>query len=198
MGNKKKKKSKWKHYLIELSIVTIGLVLALLLNSWYETRKERIYAQENMDNIKKELAHNLNELRISQPHHKMLLEKLRLDPNSANLVLNPPDISKVAWDIAQNNAFRRHTESDEYYRLAKIYQLHGYVAKIGDNASEKMSEINLLQFSRLAEIYLNSEEDYYKIRTRAKSGWIPIFETWHSLEANYIQEIEAILNINKE
>lgn len=53
-----------------LAVVFLGVLIALLLNSWNESRKEKIQAQQYLDGVYEEVKDNITILEEAIPYHK--------------------------------------------------------------------------------------------------------------------------------
>ncbi len=179
----------------ELIIVTLGILIAFGLNSWNEERKEKIESQKYLQGIKTEVSFNLEEMKKAVPYHKELLRTLKDNPSKANLVLNAPHLQNISWKLAKNQIFRSHTDPELYRKIATCYQLNEYIIQIGQNASERMSEVNILSPYYLIGTVKDdlTEQDYENFRVLRKKSWIPIFESWTAFEERYLKELEDLV-----
>ena len=57
-----KGKIDWANHILQLIIVTLGILLAFTLNSWNETRKEKNLTRIYMLGLKEEILENKSEL----------------------------------------------------------------------------------------------------------------------------------------
>lgn len=187
-------KINWLKHFIEFVVVTLGILLGFVLNNWNEERKEKIEAKNYLEAIYIEVEDNIKELQDKVPYHEELLATLRTDPLNARMVLNPPSVSNVAWEMAQNNAFKSHIDKDLFRRIAKVYKAHENLTMQMQVASERMAEINILgPFYMMAATNQNpSEKEKEIIRKEEKRSWIPIFESWTATEKYYKRKLEQL------
>ena len=55
-------KSKWREYLIELIVIIVGILLAIALNNWNQTRQEQNQEVELLQSLQSEFTYNLEKL----------------------------------------------------------------------------------------------------------------------------------------
>lgn len=178
----------------ELLIVCFGVLIAMLLNSWNEKRKEKIQAQNYLVGIYEEVEANIKILKKSIPYHQGLLDDLRRKSEEANLSLNPSRVTNFAWKLSENNIFKENIDRQLYRQLAEAYQVHDYLMGTQIDAGKKMSEMNVMApFYMANTIGKNiSKEEEKKFESKVMSGWIPIFETWTYLEKYYLELLQEI------
>ena len=111
------------------------------------------------------------------------------------MVLRPSELSNISWKLAENNIFKENIDPQIYRELAKCYQIHDYLNIQAKEAGERMSEINILgPYYMLAATNQNpSKEEIQEFRLNMKKGWIPVFETWTSIEENYLEHLKKLL-----
>ncbi len=180
----------------ELVIVTLGILIAFALNSWNEERKAIRESENYLEGIKIELAHNFKEIKKALPYHQGLLKKLQQTPLEANIVLNAPHLQNIAWKLAENQVFKTHTDADLYRKIARCYQINKYLIEADQNASDRMSEVNIMapyhMISTLSDKL--SDKEYETFKRRTKQSWIPIFESWTAGEERYFKELQELLD----
>ncbi|MBX2817512.1 MAG: hypothetical protein KTR24_15995 [Saprospiraceae bacterium] len=184
----------WRSLIKELFIVTAGVLIALVANSWYEKQNEIRQAGQFLTGIYEEIEDNITVLRETLPYHKKLLKDLREDPLKANLSLNPAHVRNVAWKLAENSVFKENTDNSLYYELSNAYDMHDYLVNTQMDAAAKMSELNILGPFYLLQAGTMSEVQKTAFQVEASKGWIPIFETWIFFEQSYLQALEEIID----
>jgi hypothetical protein len=182
----------WKNHIIEFITVVIGISLAFALNSHSENLKEKRDSKEYLLGIKSEISTNLIEIDTALAYHKELLNKMFNDPSSAKLLIKPAHCKNHAWNIAENNTFKKHTDYDLYRDFVEIYQEQEVLKEHNKNAAELMSYINVIlphQILGVDENILNSEEYLvYFVQS-----WIPIFEDMIYYEEQLQKKYKEIL-----
>jgi hypothetical protein len=190
---KKNRTIKWSVHLMELTVVTLGILIAFGLNSWNENRKQEHLANSYLSSLKEELSSNKTELILKLDYHNKLLSSLRNDPLNTNLTLNPATLSNVGW-LSGDNIIRDYIEPEMYRKIVRVYQTHEDLANHTRNASENMSEINIMAPFHLVKVENKlSEIEKEEFAVSLKKGWIPIFESWTAIEQIYIEQIDDAL-----
>lgn len=187
----------WKAHVIRFFFVTLGVFIAFGLNTCNEGRKEKQQIHLYLKGLEEELVENREQLNNSLPYHQDLLNTLRTAPGKANLIMNPASVGNVAWKLADNEIFKKHIDHDLYKQLSKVYQLHERLLEQHEQASNLMSELNVLgplHASGLLGRSFTAEEEI-QLNNQITQGWIPIFETWTALEQDYLQSIEEALDM---
>lgn len=179
----------------ELGIITLGVLIAMLLNSWNEKRKEINQAESYLVGIYEEIEINVKILKESIPYHQSLLDGLRKNPSEVNLSLNPASITNFSWKLSENNIFKENIDRALFLKLAKAYQSHDYLLETQIDAGQRMSEVNIMSpFFMLSTIGKKISDDEKKeFNINRMKSWIPIFETWTYLEKHYLELLEEIL-----
>lgn len=117
-------KEKWREYLLELFVVTFGILLAFFLSTWNETRKDRIQEQEILLGLKKEFQENLTGISIKIGINKnvisscyRLIEILRSD----NRISFSEEIDSLVALVMYFASFDAHSGSiDETIASGKL------------------------------------------------------------------------------
>ncbi|WNJ20039.1 hypothetical protein [Pontibacter sp. G13] len=184
----------WLSQLRELLLITFSILLAFGLNAWYANHQERSQAEAYLAGIEEELAANQIELTEKLEYHQQLLEILREDPAKARMTLRPANISNVAWKLSETAVFRKHIDPDLYKRIATAYQTHETLMNFVETASDMMSEVNVIApFYLLGAAQNMEDQELEAFYMMSRQGWVPMFETWTSLEQEYLEEIEGVL-----
>lgn len=189
------KKLKYSAVLRDFIMMTLSVLLAFMLNSWNENRKDRKEARNYLSGIFEEAEENIQILNKSIPYHKELLNTLTSDPASAKLILKPPRLTKNAWDLAQNDVFKSNVERSLYKKISHAYSDHENLIRLLNQGSEKMAEVNIL-----APYYMvaASEDNPFKAEMQkfdmiTNSSWKPIFQDWVGAEERYLESLQAVL-----
>ncbi|MEM9920443.1 MAG: DUF6090 family protein [Bacteroidota bacterium] len=191
------KKINWGLHLIELVIVTLGILIGFGLNSWNETRKDQNLADLYLNNIKQELLENKKVLQESYAYHSDLLEQLNKAPLEAQLTLSPGEINNSAWRLSENLIFKKHIAPKIYRVLSAVYKTHDYLVDESTHATQLMNESNVLGgFYLSPTLRMNlTDAEQKEVSIQLRQGWIPIFETWTSTEEIYLQRIDEALKL---
>ncbi len=113
-------------FLSEMTPVVMGVLIALLINNWNETRKEKNYVTDVMNSIKHELSETKKDIEIKIPKQEKLLNNLKkhVDDESMSLLqiveksdgLYVPLIRTNSWIAFANNKI----ELMEYQTLSTL------------------------------------------------------------------------------
>ncbi len=184
------KKIDWTNHIIEFVTVVIGILLAFGLNNYNQTNEEKSRAVQHMDGIEREMEYNLKYLEKKYPYHKDLLDSLQLNPSNVYLSLQLASPKNNAWELAQNETFKRHSDLDTYYELAQIYGLQDVLNETNKNAGETMIHLNVI--APYYYISAGTKENAQKIvsdptfKMITRRGWIPVFQDITNYELELI------------
>ena len=194
--NVKINKVDYKSFIRELLIIIIGVCIGMMLNTWNQKRIDKNQANQYLNGVIEELRDNSKNVEKSLSHHKELYENLKENPNEANLILNPALLRDVAWDLSKTSIFKENISQRLYLKIAKVYSIQRELEELGDQANDRMSEINILgPYYLLTTLDMDlSEEKVDFIKSAMNNGWKAIFESWISNEEEYISEVEKILD----
>lgn len=120
-----------KEFFLHLFTITIGLLIALSLENWVESRHHRHLAQEAEDGLRAEIANNARDVvrqRLTIKDDQKMLEadlkvlaEMRAHPHAKrglmNLSLNVSGFDDMAWKNAQNTgalAFMQYKEAQSF------------------------------------------------------------------------------------
>ncbi len=113
-------------FLSEMIPVIMGVLIALLINNWNESRKERRYIEDVMISIKQELNESKKDIEIKIPKQEKLLNNLKkhVTDESMSLLqiveksdgLYVPSIRTNSWIAFANNKI----ELMEYQKLSTL------------------------------------------------------------------------------
>lgn len=186
----KKKKKKFK-LLKEFFMLTTSVLLAFLLSSWNETRKEKHLAELYLEGIFEEINSNKNQLDTILPYHKSLIESLNTDAANTKLNLKIPKISNEAWNLSENEIFKKHVDRDLYKRIANAYNEHEILMNHCRYAGHQMSTLNI--FSTYLEIPVvlsdPTKEQKNSFKTASKRGWLYVMYDWVNYEEDYLNSL---------
>lgn len=190
--------TKFKKILAEILIVTFGVCLGLMLNTWNQNRMDNNQASKYLTAILNEIKSNTLEVDTSLMHHKQLLKAVKDSPETAKLSLNPALLKSVAWELAQNNTFKENIDQDLYLSLAEIYAIQSKIEFSANQASDRMSELNVIAPYHFLTLFDKkiSKEQGNQIEGKLMSGWKNILDSWISYELTYLELSQIILDSN--
>jgi len=126
-------------FLIHLFTITVGLLIAVQIESCVEWRQHLHLAEEARVALRAEIEHNLNDLKAAQPGLKAwreqidanfeIVRKIQQNPNDlkaqhASLTVNYSSISlaDTAWRTAQSTGALAYMPYEEAEQYSSIYQ----------------------------------------------------------------------------
>ncbi len=138
----------FKDFLLHLFTITIGLLIALSLESWMESRHHRQLAREAEDGLRAEITSNANEVarkrQMIQDGQKKLeadltiLEELRAHPHAKrgriDLTIAMGGFDDMAWKNAQNTGALTFMPYKDARSFSDIYILQDLYFKTSMNS----------------------------------------------------------------
>ena len=194
-------KNRIKQFFGELIIIVIGVCIGMMLNSWNQKRLDRNQANLYLNGIVEELEENSKNVEASLLHHKKLYEQLQANDENVNMVLSPALLRDVAWELSKTSIFKGNIDQGLYLNIAKIYSIQRELEETGDQATDRMSEINIIgPYYLLSTLEKDlSEEEVNFINSAMRDGWKAVLESWISYEEKFIEEVTGVLmEIKKE
>ena len=152
-------RQKWVDYLLEVMVITIGILGAFALNTWNESRNLRVFEQE----ILLEIASNLeDDAQILNQNVQALTSAI----NALDQVLDNPDVSEdsIPALLGQIICFERFMPKTSAFEVLKSKGL----TTIQDKELRKMitnyydTDLSRIEQS-LADIELEFEREWFKI-----------------------------------
>lgn len=184
---------KWTKHLSELFMVTLGVLLAFALNSWWENRKESKQAQTQLDMIEREICDNYWTLQRSIGHHQTLLIEMDSCPLELRMILQGPRIQDANWSAVDLTVVQANIPAQQFIDLVKIYQTHEHLTRHGNTAGRLMSELNVM--SPYYQLAVNKEDitpDMRKeFKTISRRSWRPIIQDWTYFQILLSQQIAS-------
>jgi hypothetical protein len=134
----------WRDFFVQLVIVTLGVLIALLLQGFVDWRRDQTLLHEARDTIRQELEDNQRELdteiaglakRKSDLDNCLkfvdeLLTRGKTDIRSIDLGLSFAEFSVASWQSAERTGALALMEYRDVQSLSKLYDVQGlYVAQ---------------------------------------------------------------------
>ena len=176
----------FKYAIGEIILVVIGILIALQINNWNETKKKTIETRNVLLEIKEDLIQDKNSLKISIDRHSKNLE--------AEIRVIKALESKEGFTDSLRSDFGRIHLAHSYHSVSKGYQL---LKEMNLSASlDKNIRISLSKYYErdVPEVYNELEEDNKEFLTY----WIPYlrehFKEWefdeYAIPYDYNQLLE--------
>ncbi|HAA16282.1 MAG TPA: hypothetical protein DCE41_33100 [Cytophagales bacterium] len=183
------RKLDWTHHLIELVFITLGILIAFGLNTWYGNRKDRQQANLYLQGLTLELLDNQRQLGELLPYQIDLMRRLESHPKETSLQLNTGYLNNVAWVSADHSILKQQVDQVLYTQLTRTYNLHNKLSQHIAFAIDQVHELNVMApFYRVAAAPL-TEEDQSQLSSELGLGWVPVFQDWTHYERMYQREI---------
>jgi hypothetical protein len=143
-------------FLLHLFTITVGLLIAVQIESFVEWRHHLHLAEEARTALRTEIEHNLKGLKEAQPGLKawrqqidadlLAMQRIQEDPDDPKaqhptLTLNASGISldDTAWKTAQTTGALAFMPYEEAERYANIYQAQAMLQAAGDKPLEDVA-----------------------------------------------------------
>lgn len=120
--------------LLESALVVFSILLALAADGWWESRKERLLAEQALDSFIQEIRANRENLRRVMPYHAELYSQFQaLNNGGAVRTFNdlrqvegfqgfrPAFLTDTAWRTALATGALNHMEYETVSRLSALY-----------------------------------------------------------------------------
>jgi len=120
---------------IEVFSIVLGVLLALAVSEWQESRQLQERTQAALGNVKTELAQNLKLLEIVHENNSSLTQHLAENPDELDQdaqFLPALQISDAAWETLRTTGLAGYVDLDlmvklsETYSLIDVYRRSGY------------------------------------------------------------------------
>ena len=133
---------------VEVTLISIGVFLALMGEQWRESRHDRDLALSSLRGFRAEILANQKAVGAVKDYHVDLLARLRAyltsDPKSRNIDtvriagLQPVFFERTAWDLAMATQSLAHIDQDLAFRLSRIYGLQRTYAESTQGVMQAM------------------------------------------------------------
>jgi hypothetical protein len=145
-------------FLLHLFTITVGLLIAVQIESCVEWRHHLHMAEEARVALRSEIEHNLKDMKGAQPGLKVWREQIDADLMAMQRIQENPDDPKAqhtsltvnasgitlddtAWRTAQSTGALAYMPYEEAARYAKIYQAQSMVLAAEEKPMEDVAGI---------------------------------------------------------
>jgi hypothetical protein len=145
-------------FLIHLFTITVGLLIAVQIESFVEWRHHLHLAEEARVALRAEIEHNLKDLKDAQPGLKAWRERIDADYKAMQTIQNHPNdpkaqhatlsvsygsitLSDTAWRTAQSTGALAYMPYEEAERYSTIYQAQATLLAFEDKPEEDVAGI---------------------------------------------------------
>jgi hypothetical protein len=137
-------KEKIKSYLIEFSIVTIGVLIALFLSNIKENNQARKYEKAVIETINNEINSNYSSLKSVVDNHINILDTLNKYADDSSSIVNIfKKTGGVNYATIHNSSlelYKRNQISSIDFKMMSTLTNMNYVSEMIDNKLNKLSE----------------------------------------------------------
>jgi len=145
-------------FLIHLFTITVGLLIAVQIESFVEWRRHLHLAQEARASLRAEIESNLKDLKAAQPGLKAWREAIDADLKAMQRILDDPNdpkarhasmevsyssitLTDTAWRTAESTGALAYMPYEEAERYSSIYQAQSALLVFEDKPAEDVAGI---------------------------------------------------------
>jgi len=195
-----------KHFLLHLSMITIGILIALGLEQAVEAWHHHELAVEARENILSEIRDNKRELEASRKFQQKNVEKLRqslgtirrflahekTDHADVSITVNGADLNSTSWTTASNTGAFSYMGYDQAKRFAKAYDVQTLLQHTQDDAFRAASHaLTLIPYG--APRPQDLTDDQIKTVDQETLQCMAILGSWEQIAAQLDDEYGRVL-----
>ena len=120
----------------EAGLIVLGLVGALLIDEWRDTRERNARVQNALESVTAELQGNRDALDKAVAENEQLIAKLHESEKTGVIyegaILRRPSLSSVAWDAVRDGGITSDVPHDLLMSLGRAYSAQAnYISELG-------------------------------------------------------------------
>lgn len=156
----------WREFFVHLSIITIGILIALSLEGLVEWMHHRTLVREARENLAIEIAHNKKAIEVALPrlqksqqqltHIIEVMQKLESNPKTSlsgelGWSLTFDALYSTSWNTANRSGAVAYMSYDEVAKYTDLYDGQAEFTRMRDQAIQSLVELGGLMPTILAE-----------------------------------------------
>ena len=159
--------------LFEVTLIAVGVFLALWANNWHEDREHRAQANAALRNFASEMEANRQAVQRNRAYHEAFARELReflasKEPASEDRLnksvhfegMRPVIFEHTAWDLALATQALSYLDPDLAFDISKVYTQQNAFQKLEDSflaaafTPASLSSDNVIGMATAMELYL--------------------------------------------
>lgn len=110
---------KWPEYLLEILVITVGILGAFALNNWNEDRKQKTFERGLLEQLRIGLSKDVSDLNSNILEHQQSVTSQR--KITEWLKSEDPYVDSLCWDFGTSNAYTVFISNDDAFKTLNSY-----------------------------------------------------------------------------